>query len=327
MKAIVFDPPGTAGAAPLLREVPMPAPAPGEVLVRVRRAGLNFADLMMRQGIYPHPKGYPLVAGLELAGEVAAAGPGVTGWAEGDRVAAFPEDAGAFAEFCRVPVARLIRLPDAMTFDQGASFVVQSLTAWHLLHTVSATRPGDVVLVHAIGGGVGLQLTQLAVAAGARVIGTVGTPGKEAAALSLGAEVVVNRAEADFVAATLAATGGRGVDKVVDSTGATILDRSFGCIRPLGHMVSYGEAEGKPLPNLWEQLVRRSLTFTRMHLGHLDNSAAYWSEGIAEVTRMILDGRLTLPVAARYPMDRAEEMFAALESRRTAGKLLLVVAD
>jgi NADPH:quinone reductase len=325
MKAIVFDPPGTV-PGPLLRDAPVPVAGPGEVLVRVRRAGLNYADLMMRRGIYPHPKGYPLVAGLELAGEVAGIGAGVTGWAEGDRVAAFPEDAGAFSEYCAVPAPRLIRLPDAMGFDQGAAFVVQSLTAWHLLHTVSVTRPGDVVLIHAIGGGVGLQLTQLAVAAGARVIGTVGTAGKEAAALALGAEVVVNREQADFVAVVNDATGGRGADKVVDSTGATILDRSFDCIRPLGHVVSYGEAEGKPLPNLWERLVRRSLTFTRMHLGHLDNAAGYWADGIAQVTGMILDGRLTLPVAGVFPMDRAEEMFAALESRQTAGKLLLAVS-
>ncbi len=326
MRALVFDPPGAAAGA-LLREVPAPEAGPGEVLVRVRRAGLNFADLMMRQGIYPHPKGYPLVAGLELAGEIVSVGPGVTGWAAGDRVAAFPEDAGAFAEYCVVPAPRLIRLPDAMGFEQAAAFVVQSLTAWHLLHTVSVTRPGDWVLIHAIGGGVGLQLTQLAIAAGARVIGTVGTPGKEAAPLKMGAEIVVNRAEADFVAVANAATGGRGVDKVVDSTGATILDRSFDCIRPLGHVVSYGEAEGKPLPNLWERLVRRSLTFTRMHLGHLDNAAPYWAEGIAQVTGMIVDGRLKLPVAGVFPMERAGEMFAALESRQTAGKLILKVSD
>jgi NADPH2:quinone reductase len=327
MKALVFDSPGSDVSDTLLRDVPVPVAGPGEVLVRVRRAGLNFADLMMRRGVYPHPKGYPLVAGLELAGEIASLGPGVTGWAAGDRVAAFPEDAGAFAEYCVVPAPRLIRLPDAMGFDQAAALVVQSLTAWHLLHTVSTTRSGDRVLIHAIGGGVGLQLTQLAVAAGARVIGTVGTAGKEAAPLALGAEIVVNRAEADFVAVVNAATGGRGVDKVVDSTGATILDRSFDCIRPLGHVVSYGEAEGKPLPNLWERLVRRSLTFTRMHLGHLDNAAPYWSAGIAEVTAMVLDGRLRLPVAGVFPMARAEEMFAALESRQTAGKLLLAVTD
>lgn len=327
MRAIVFDPPAQGDNGPLLREAPVPAPGRGEALVRVRRAGLNYADLMMRQGVYPHPKGYPLVAGLELAGEIVALGPGATGWSEGERVAAFSEDAGGFADFCAVPTARLIRLPDAMDFDVGAAFPIQSLTAWHLLHTVSRTAPGDRLLIHAIGGGVGLQLTQLAKIAGATVIGTVGTPGKEALPRKLGADLVLNRAESDFVAETLAATDGRGVDKVLDSTGASILDRSFECIRPLGHVVSYGEAEGKPYSNLWERLVRRSLTFTRMHLGHLDNHADYWIEGVAQVTAAVLSGALTVPIAGRYAMADAAAMFEALDSRRTAGKLILTVAD
>jgi NADPH:quinone reductase len=327
VKAIVFEPPGAAVPGPLLRTVQVPAPQAGQVLVRVHRAGLNFADLMMRRGIYPHPKGYPLVAGLELAGEVTACGAGVTGCAQGDRVAGFSEDAGAFAEFCVVPEERLIRLPAAMSYDTGAAFYIQSLTAWHLLHTVSRTLPGDMLLIHAIGGGVGLQLTQLAKMAGAVVIGTVGTAGKEAQALAFGADRVINRADQDFVATVLEMTGGRGVDKVIDSTGATILDRSFDCIRRLGHVVSYGEAEGKPLPNLWERLVQRSLTFTRLHVGHLDYRADYWTQGVDAVLGAIMDGRLQVPIAGSYAMAEAEAMFAALDSRRTAGKLILRVTD
>ena len=327
MQAIVFDPPGSAPTGRLLREVPVPVAQTGQVLVRVHRAGLNFADLMMRRGVYPHPKGYPLVAGLELAGVVTTCGAGVVGFAPGDRVAGFSEDAGGFAEFCAVPQERLIRLPDAMSLDTGAAFYIQSLTAWHLLHTVSKTAPGDTVLIHAIGGGVGLQLTQLAKMAGARVIGTVGTPGKETRALEFGADRVVNRAEADFVAVALDMTGGRGVDKVVDSTGATILDRSFDCIRKLGHVVSYGEAEGKPLANLWERLVQNSLTFTRLHIGHLDYRSAQWQAGADAVLAAIIAGRLQVPIAGTYPMAEAEAMFAALDSRQTAGKLILRVAD
>ena len=327
MQAIVFDPPGSAATGRLLREVPVPVAQTGQVLVRVHRAGLNFADLMMRRGVYPHPKGYPLVAGLELAGVVTTCGAGVVGFAPGDRVAGFSENAGGFAEFCAVPQERLIRLPDAMSLDTGAAFYIQSLTAWHLLHTVSKTAPGDTVLIHAIGGGVGLQLTQLAKMAGARVIGTVGTPGKETRALEFGADRVVNRAEADFVAVALDMTGGRGVDKVVDSTGATILDRSFDCIRKLGHVVSYGEAEGKPLANLWERLVQNSLTFTRLHIGHLDYRSAQWQAGVDAVLAAIIAGRLQVPIAGTYPMAEAEAMFAALDSRQTAGKLILRVAD
>lgn len=323
MKAIVFDPPGAVTLAPLLREVPEPMIGPGRVLVRVHRAGLNFADLMMRQGVYPHPKGYPLVAGLEISGVVEACGDGVTEYAPGDRVAGFSEDAGGFAEFCALPEERLIRLPDAMSLDLGTAFYIQSLTAWHLLRTVSKTQAGDVLLIHAIGGGVGLQLTQLAKLAGAKVIGTVGTAGKETKALALGADRVINRGNEDFVRICTELTQGLGVDKVIDSTGATILDRSFDCIRRLGHVVSYGEAEGKPLPNLWERLVQKSLTFTRLHIGHLDNRSAAWRHGVESVLAAILAGDLEVPIAGSFPLEEAEAMFAALESRQTAGKLIL----
>lgn len=325
MQAIVFDPPGAMTLAPLLRDVAEPAAGPGRVLVRVHRAGLNFADLMMRQGVYPHPKGYPLVAGLELSGVVEVCGEGVTDYAPGDRVAGFSEDAGGFAEVCAVPEERLIRLPDAMSFDTGAAFYIQSLTAWHLLHSVSQTRQGDILLIHAIGGGVGLQLTQLAKMAGAVVIGTVGTAGKEAQALAFGADRVVNRDAEDFVSVCNQMTGGNGVGKVIDSTGATILDRSFDCICRLGHVVSYGEAEGKPLPNLWERLVQKSLTFTRLHIGHLDNRSAGWRQGIDAVVGAIMAGTLQVPIAGSYALADTEAMFAALDSRQTAGKLILRV--
>lgn len=323
MKAVILERPDGRPESVAVREVPAPGAGPGQVLVRVAFAGLNYADLMMRTGIYPHPKGYPLMAGLEMAGTVEAVGDGVDPARIGERVAAFSEDAGAFAELCAVPEERLIRLPDDVSLETGAAFYIQGMTAWNLLHGVSVTQPGDTVLVHAIGGGVGLYLTQVAKAAGATVIGTVGTAGKEQRALDYGADVVVNRAEADFVEVALRATGGRGVDKVVDSTGASILDRSFDTIRRLGHVVSYGEAEGKPYPNLWERLVAKSLTFTRMHLGHLDYAAPSWARGVEEMLAGIRSGAIRVPVEGVYPMDDVLAMYDALASRQTAGKLLL----
>ena len=219
MRAVVFEKPDGEPGSTVLKNVAMPVAGPGHVLVQVAYAGLNYADLMMRTGIYPHPKGYPLVAGLELAGTAREVGTGVTGISVGDRVAAFSEDAGAFAEFCAVPSERIVQLPDDVGFDTGAAFYVQALTAWNLLHTVSQTRQGDVILIHAVGGGVGLYLTQIAKAAGAMVIGTVGTAGKETRARNYGADLVVNRDEADFVEAAMEFTNGRGVDKVVELDG------------------------------------------------------------------------------------------------------------
>ncbi|MDA9865062.1 quinone oxidoreductase [bacterium] len=326
MRAVIFETPDGKPDSTVIQDVPTPEAGPGQVLVQVAFAGLNYADLMMRSGIYPHPKGYPLVAGLELAGTVTAIGEGVTDVSVGDRVAAFSEDAGAFSELCAVPTERVIHLPDGIEFDVGAAFYLQALTAWNLLHTVSKTKAGDTLLIHAIGGGVGLYLTQLAKAAGAKVVGTVGTAGKEDRALEYGADLVLNRSQTDFVEATLKFTNGRGVDKVVDSTGASILDRSFETIRPLGHLVSYGEAEGPPYPNLWEQLVKKSLTFTRMHLGHLDYRSDDWKNGHQAVLAAIVDGTLKVPIEGVYAFEDVGDMFAALESRRLSGKVILRVA-
>jgi NADPH2:quinone reductase len=324
VKAIVFQQPGKLDSD-MLRDMPVPKPDEGEVLIRVASAGLNFADMMMRSGTYPHPKGYPLIAGLEMAGEIVAVGGKVKGFAPGDRVAGFSENAGGFAEFCAVPEERLIRLPDSISFEKGAAAYIQATTAWNLLHRMTETRRGDVILVHAIGGGVGLYLTQLAKKAGATVIGTVGTKGKEGRALRYGADLVINREDADFVAEVMRFTGGRGVDKVIDSTGASILDRSFDTIRKLGHVVSYGEAEGKPWPNLWERLVAKSLTFTRMHLGHLDHRSAEWAACVDEILSGLVDGSLEAPIERVFPMEEADAMFAALGSRGVSGKLLLDV--
>jgi NADPH2:quinone reductase len=325
MRAIIFEQPDDSRETMFLRDVPEPGPAADEVIVEVSHAGLIFADLMMRAGVYPHPKGYPLVAGIELAGTVVGVGSAVKDVVVGTRVAAFSENAGAFAEYCAVPAERLLPLPDEMSFETAAAFFVQGLTAWHLLHTVSSTLAGDVVLIHAIGGGVGLYLTQIAKLAGAAVIGTVGTAGKEKRALEFGADYVINRAEQNFEEEVLAFTAGKPVDKIVDSTGASILDRSFTLIRPLGHVVSYGEAEGKPYANLWERLVRGSLTFTRLHVGHIDCRSDVWTKGAETMLKHLSDGTIKAPIEGVFSITDANTMFDRLASRQVAGKLLLSI--
>jgi NADPH2:quinone reductase len=324
MRAIVITAPGLENNLKIT-EAPEPSPGPGQVLVDVAYGGCNFADTMIAKGTYPHPKGYPLVGGLEISGRIAAVGRDVDDFAAGERVAAFLEDAGGFADRCVVPLERLIRVPAAMGLDVAAAFPIQALTSWHLLHTVSITRPGDIVLLHAIGGGAGLFATQIAVQAGATVIGTVGTKGKEKRALEFGAGRVVNREEEDFVSAVMAFTNSKGVDKIIDSTGASILDRSFAAIRRLGHVVSFGEAEGRPFPNLWERLVTKSLTFTRFHLGHMDLSSDAWRKGVDQVVGGIMSGALKVPIEETFPFEKADSMLDRLGSRQTAGKLVLAV--
>jgi NADPH:quinone reductase len=326
MRAIQLDQPNGITENMRVADVSRPEPGPGEVLIEVAYGGCNFADTMMRRGIYPHPKGYPLVAGIEMSGVVAALGPYVTSFAVGDRVAGFCEEAGGFAEFCCVPTRHLTKIPASIGLDVAAAFYVQALTAWHLLHTVSKTNRGDHLLVHAVGGGVGLYLTQLGAAAGAIVIGTTGTPGKERRALDFGATRVINRNSENFVDIVKGMTNGQGVDKVIDSTGGSILDKSFDCIRELGHVVSYGEAEAKPFANLWERLVRKSLTFTRLHIGHVDSRPQAWEEGADKVLGVIAAGSLRVPIESIFALDDVHAMYAKLESRQVAGKLLLKIA-
>jgi NADPH2:quinone reductase len=323
MRAVIVKSPGSESV--FVGEVAIPSPAAGEALVKAAFAGCNFADTMMRSGTYPHPKGYPLVAGCEVAGTVIALGSGVKNVAIGDRVVGFSEAAGCFAEYCAVPAARLAKLPDSVGFDVAAAFFIQAVSAWHMLHTASSIARGETVLVNAIGGGVGLYLTQMAAAAGAKVIGTVGTRGKERRALEYGAAKVINRGDEDFVAAVLNYTGGKGVDKIIDSTGGSVLDRSFETIRPLGHVVSYGEAEGKPFPNLWERLVAKSLTFTRLHIGHVDPASPAWKNGVSDVFGKVLSGRLAVPIEGVFALKNVNDMYARLQSRQVAGKLILEI--
>lgn len=325
MKAVVVVQPG--GLEQLsLAERPAPVAGPGEVLIDVAYCGLNWADRMFRLGTYPHPLQYPVVPGLEVSGVVRAVGAGVSRVKPGDRVAGFHEKGGGYAEQCVVHEDWTIPLPDWMDFKTAAAFPVQGLTAWHMLHTVGRVRPGQWVLIHAIGGGVGLFCTQMAVHAGAKVLGTVGTPGKERLPLHYGASRVVVAGQEDFAAVALELTGGRGVDLVIDSLGARTLDRSFDIVRKLGHVISIGEAEGEPYKNIRERLLPRSLTFTRLHVGHVDPRGQDWADGIADTMAGLRDGWLEVPIQQIYPLAKARDMQAHIESRQLSGKLLLQVS-
>ena len=323
MRAIVVDKPGGLEALEL-REVAEPEVGPDDVLIDTAYCGCNWADTQRRQGIYPHPVEYPDIIGREVSGTVAALGDAVEGLAVGDRVVASARN-GGYAERCAARAAMVTALPDAVPLDVGAAFQVQGQTAYHMLHTVYRVKAGDTVLVHAAGGGVGLMVVQLAVHAGARVIGTVGTPGKEVKALDYGASLVVNLNQGDFVAAALEMTEGAGVDLAIDSLGAATLDRTFDAVRLLGHVINIGEAEGVPYRNIRERILPRSQTFTRFHLGHLTERPDLWHAGNAYLLAAIADGWLDVPIIARFPLGQARAMHARLEGRGVAGKLLLDV--
>ncbi|HEX2482287.1 MAG TPA: zinc-binding dehydrogenase [Methylomirabilota bacterium] len=324
MRAVVVERPG--GLEQLrLAEVPDPVPVAGEVLIEVAFAGCNWSDVQKRRGVYPDPVTYPAILGLEVSGLIRAVGSGVRGLAAGDRVAALtgPRMLGGYAEQVAVPAAYVMRLPDAVPLDVGAAFPVVALTAYHLLRTAHRVREGEVVLVHSIGGAVGLLLTQIARAFGATVLGTVGTAGKGDRATAFGADLVIDRSREDFVSATLAFTRGRGVDLVIDSLGADVLPRSFDALRPYGRVINIGEAAGYPDFPVRPKLYERSTGLAGFELLHAGPGGARWRRGVRYVLGALATGRLVVPIEGRYPLGEAAEMHRRLEARGVSGKLLL----
>jgi NADPH2:quinone reductase len=306
-----------------LRDVPPPAPEPDQVLVDVAFCGCNWADTQVRAGVYAHAMSYPMVLGFEISGTVSAVGDRVEGIAVGDRVAAIVGRGGGYAEQVAVDARDIIPLPATIPLDVAAAFPIQALTAYHMLHTIYRVKAGDAVLCHAIGGGVGLHVAQLGRRAGARILGTVGTPGKEALPLAYGAERVVNHRSEDFVTAAMDFTAGKGLDLAIDSLGATTLDRTYDAMRNLGHVINIGEAEGEPFTNIRERILPRSLTFTRFHLQHVDPHSTMWRQGYETVLAGIADGTLHVPIVERFDLSEAPEMHRRIEGRGVSGKLLL----
>lgn len=305
----------------VLDEVAVPVPGPQQALVRLRVSGVNFIDVYFRTGAYKAEQ--PTALGSEAAGVVEAVGSEVTGLAPGDRVA-YAMARGSYAEYAVVPSAQLVKLPDGVTFEQGAAAMLQGMTAHYLTRSTYPLKGGDTCLVHAAAGGAGLLIVQLAKAAGARVIGTVSTQAKADLALANGADHVIRYTEEDFEPAVKQFTGNRGVDVVYDSVGKTTFDKSLNCLRPRGMMVLFGQSSGAvpPVdPNILNP--KGSLFLTRPSLAHyvLTRDELSWRSG--EVLGAVASGRLRLRIDRTYPLAQAADAHRALESRATTGKLLL----
>lgn len=300
-----------------------PPPGPGEALVEVAAAGVNFIDVYQRTGIYPGPT--PFVAGNEGAGVVLAVGEGVGGLVEGDRVA-WPQGRGSAARYAVVPASAVVVVPEAVDLETAAAVMLQGLTAHYLTTSTYAVRPGDVALVHAAAGGVGQLLVQSIRARGGTVVATAGTPDKCATASELGAEHVVNYRDVDDVAAEVRRlTGGRGVDVAYDGVGKDTFDASLASLRPRGLLALFGGASGQVPPFDIQRLNSGgSLFLTRPSLGHhlATREELEWRAG--EVLGAVAGGSLRVTIGGRYPLADAADAYADLEGRRTEGKLLLL---
>jgi len=310
-----------------LVELPDPTPGPGQVLVKVAAAGVNFVDTYKRGGIYPMP--FPHVVGSEGAGEVVALGDGVTDVAVGDRVA-WADAPDSYAELVLVNAERLLPVPDGVALDVAAAAPLQGMTAHYLVTSTYAVQPGDDVLVHAAAGGVGLLLTQLVVAHGGRVIGTVSTAGKEQLAREAGADVVIRYDQLADITAELPklvkdATGGKGVAVVYDGVGKTTFDASLASLKPRGMMVLFGGSSGQVPPFDLQRLNSGgSLFITRPTLGHYTVNTDELRWRAKELFDAVQAGQLNVRIGARFPLADAAEAQRALEGRKTTGKVILV---
>jgi NADPH:quinone reductase len=305
--------------------IPVPAPGPGEALVRVEFVGVNFIDIYKRSGLYTVP--LPSTIGEEGAGTVEAVGEGVTDIRAGDRVA-WASIGGACAEYAIVPAARLVPVPREVDSRVAAAVMLQGMTAHYLATTTYPLAEGHRCLVHAAAGGVGLLLVQIAKRRGAHVIGTAGTDEKAELAKGAGADDVIVYTRQDFVDEVRRLTDSRGVHVVYDSVGKTTFLRGFDVIVPRGMMVLFGQSSG-PVDPINPQLLNQkgSLFLTRPTLSHYTaaRDELLWRAG--ELFEWIGRGELAVRIGAEFPLSEVAEAHRELEGRRTTGKVVLRVAE
>jgi NADPH:quinone reductase and related Zn-dependent oxidoreductases len=305
-------------------DVTVGEPGPGEVRVRNRAIGLNYADVYFRTGEYTPPS-LPFTPGLEGAGEVVAVGAGVRDFAPGDRVAYYSATLGAYAEEHIVPAHYVVPLPDGIDFTTAAAMMLKGLTAQYLLHRTFPVGPGHIVLVHAAAGGVGLILAQWAKHLGATVIGTVGSPEKAELARQYGCDYVIDYRKENFLALVKTITDGEGCHVVYDGIGKATFPASLDCLRRFGCFVSYGSPSGPIEPFDIMLLARKGSLYATWpllpdHLARREDVLAM-SESLFQV---VASGAVKILIHACIPLAEAAEAHRRLESRRTTGSTVLL---
>jgi NADPH2:quinone reductase len=321
-KAIRFTRTGGPEVLELV-DVEVGEPGPGEARVRNHAIGLNFIDVYFRNGLYPLD--LPSGLGQEGAGVVEAVGPGVTHVKPGDRVAYAARPNGAYSEVRVMPAAILVRLPDDISFETGAAMMLQGLTVQYLFRRTWKLEAGQTVLFHAAAGGVGLIACQWARAAGANLIGTVGSNEKAELARKHGAAHVINYNTEDVVQRVLEITNGAKVPVVFDSVGKDTFTRSLDCLAPLGLMVSFGNSSGAVPPFSLSELVSRgSLFITRPTLQTYAATREDLEAMAADLFQMVSSGKVKIEINQRFPLAEAARAHTELEARRTTGKTILL---
>lgn len=323
MKAAVIERQG--GLENLVyRDWPDPVPRPGEVLVRIRACGLNHLDIFVRRGMPGFPVPMPFISGGDMAGEVAALGPGVNGWSIGERVALHPvtqegmmgeEVPGGMAEYVRVSTENLIRLDDSVGFATAAAVPIAYGTAIRMLFEIGDVRPGELVLILGASGGVGVACLQLCKMRGARVIAAAGSAAKCERLAALGADFTVDYSSGDFSKAAWALSGKKGVDTVINYTGGDTWIPSLRSLRPRGKLLTCGATAG--------YVTQNDMRFIWVRELQILGSNGYSKENIATALQHVAEGRFRPAISRVMPLSEAREAERLMEQRDFVGKIVL----
>ncbi|MGW0602524.1 NAD(P)H-quinone oxidoreductase [Streptomyces sp. NPDC002640] len=306
-------------------EVPDPVPGEGEVLVEVAAAAVNRADVMQRQGFYDPPPGASPYPGLECSGRVAAVGPGVSGWSVGDEVAALLSG-GGYAEKVAVPAGQLLPVPAGLSLTEAAALPEVTCTVWSNVFMVAHLRPGETLLVHGGSSGIGTMAIQLAKAVGAKVAVTAGSQEKLDRCAELGADILINYREQDFVEEISKATDGAGADVILDNMGAKYLDRNVRALAVNGRLAIIGMQGGvKGELNIGTLLSKRAaVSATSLRARPLQEKAAIVAAVREHVWPLVADGHVRPVIDRELPLADAAEGHRVLEASGHVGKVLLI---
>ena len=321
MKAIQVPRHGGAEVLTLV-DLPVPQPKANEMVVKISAVGVNFIDVYYREGRYP--AALPFIDGQEAAGTVHAVGSDVKGWKAGDRVG-YTGVLGAYAEYAAIPADRGVRLPKGISEQQAAAALLQGMTAHYLVRSTYPLKKGEIALIHAAAGGVGLLLVQMAKQIGARVIATVGTDEKAKLAREAGADDVIVYTRQDFEAETKRFTDGKGVHVIYDGVGKSTFDKDLNLLRPRGYLALFGAASGPVAP--FDPILlsqKGSIFLTRPTLGHHIATREELEQRSRDVFEAIAAGKLKLRIEHVYKLNDAAQAHRDLEGRKTTGKLVLV---
>ena len=326
MTAIIIN--GKGGPEVLVpRDVPLPEAGPGQVLIKVAASGVNRPDVLQRKGVYPAPKGHSELPGLEVAGTIAAVGPGVTRFKSGDTVMALV-NGGGYAWYCLASEGTCLAVPAGLSLIEAAAIPETFFTVWHNVFERGALKAGETILIHGGTSGIGVTAIQLAKAFGARVIATAGSAEKCAACLSLGADRAIDYKQEDFAEVIKAETQGKGVDVILDMVGGDYIDKNIRSLADDGRLVNIAYLNGSSATIDFMRVMLKRLTITGSTLRVRSEAV---KAGIAKAVEdkalpLIASGKIKVLIDSTFPLERAADAHARMESSLHIGKIVLVVA-